>query len=106
MTISSRTPEGGPNRCPVCGHTFRIEPSRPLGDAPCPACATLLWFVTGAAAARFFDPEAAGLIELVAARLASARPRCGPSGWMSWAWTPSMSLSCSCESGSADRVAP
>lgn len=42
MTISSRTPEGGPNRCPVCGHTFRIEPSRPLGDAPCPACAAVV----------------------------------------------------------------
>jgi len=69
VTISTRTPEGTPNRCPVCGHAFRIEPSRPFGDAPCPACGTLLWFVTGAAAARFFDPETAGLIELVACRL-------------------------------------
>lgn len=68
MTISTRTPEGTPNRCPVCGHAFRIEPSCPIGDAPCPACGTLLWFVTGAAEARFFDPETAGLIELVAAR--------------------------------------
>lgn len=28
-----------------------------------------VWFVTGAAEARFFDPETAGPIELVAARL-------------------------------------
>jgi len=69
VTISTRTPEGTPNRCPVCGHAFRIESSRPFGDAPCPACGTLLWFVTEAAEARFFDPETAGLIELVASRL-------------------------------------
>src|SRR5262245_63759521 len=44
MTISSRTPEGSPNRCPVCGADFRTEPSRPPGDAPCPQCGHLLWF--------------------------------------------------------------
>jgi acyl carrier protein len=49
VTISSRTPEGTPNRCPVCGHGFRIEPSQPFGDAPCPACGTLLWFEWAAA---------------------------------------------------------
>ncbi|HUY90768.1 MAG TPA: acyl carrier protein [Pirellulales bacterium] len=43
-TISSRTPEGRPNRCPVCGESVCIEPSLPLGDAPCPQCGTLLWF--------------------------------------------------------------
>jgi len=43
-TISSRTPEGEPNRCPVCGHQVRLEPSRPAGDGPCPFCGTLLWF--------------------------------------------------------------
>jgi hypothetical protein len=69
VTISSRTPEGTPNRCPVCGHGFRIEPSQPFGDAPCPACGTLLWFVAGGEGPRYFDPEAAGLVELVAARL-------------------------------------
>lgn len=44
MTISSRTPEGTPNRCPVCDHDFRMEPSLPSGDAPCPACGSLVWF--------------------------------------------------------------
>jgi hypothetical protein len=44
MIISSRTPEGEPNRCPVCGDTLRIEPSDPAGDAPCPRCGHLLWF--------------------------------------------------------------
>lgn len=44
MTISSRTPEGAPNRCPVCGASIRIEPSFPPGDAPCPNCGSLLWF--------------------------------------------------------------
>ena len=44
MNISSRTPEGDPNRCPVCGLELRLEPSRPPGDAPCPSCGCLLWF--------------------------------------------------------------
>ena len=43
--ISSRTPEGEPNRCPVCGKRVAIEPSRQPGDAPCPHCGHLLWFV-------------------------------------------------------------
>ena len=27
MVISSRTPEGRPNHCPVCGSDLKIEPS-------------------------------------------------------------------------------
>src|SRR5688500_13749757 len=45
MVPSSRTPEGSPNRCPVCGNFLVIEPSQPLGDAPCPTCGHLLWFL-------------------------------------------------------------
>jgi hypothetical protein len=45
MTISSRTPEGLPNQCPVCRNEVRIGPSQPFGDAPCPHCGTLLWFL-------------------------------------------------------------
>jgi anti-sigma B factor antagonist len=48
MVISSRTPEGQPNRCPVCGSASKIEPSDPAGDAPCPACGHLLWFTWAA----------------------------------------------------------
>jgi hypothetical protein len=44
MAPSSRTPEGWPNRCPVCGKDVCIEPSTPPGDAPCPHCGHLLWF--------------------------------------------------------------
>lgn len=44
MFISSRTPEGSPNHCPVCGHDFKIEASDPPGDAPCPCCGHLVWF--------------------------------------------------------------
>jgi anti-anti-sigma factor len=44
MVISSRTPEGQPNRCPVCGDFLKVEPSDPPGDAPCPRCGHLLWF--------------------------------------------------------------
>jgi anti-sigma B factor antagonist len=44
MVVSSRTPEGQPNHCPVCGSQLRIEPSDPAGDAPCPRCGHLVWF--------------------------------------------------------------
>jgi tetratricopeptide (TPR) repeat protein len=44
MEPSSRTPEGWPSRCPVCGNEVCIEPSVPPGDAPCPHCGHLLWF--------------------------------------------------------------
>jgi hypothetical protein len=44
MTISSRTPEGEPNCCPICGRRVRLEPSDPSWDGPCPQCGHLLWF--------------------------------------------------------------
>jgi hypothetical protein len=44
MVISSRTPEGEDNHCPVCDNVLRLEPSRPPGDAPCPCCGVLVWF--------------------------------------------------------------
>ena len=46
MNISSRTPDGQPNRCAICGKPVIIEPSIPPGDAPCPHCGSLLWFVS------------------------------------------------------------
>ena len=40
MDISSRTPEGTPNRCPLCGTHLRIEPSSPPDfSVPCLAAA-------------------------------------------------------------------
>lgn len=50
MQPSSRTPEGQPNRCAVCGQEFRVEPSAPPGDAPCPRCGSLAWFPAAAQA--------------------------------------------------------
>ncbi len=44
MVISSRTPEGSSGRCVVCGSELKVEPSEPLGDAPCPRCGHLIWF--------------------------------------------------------------
>ena len=44
MTISSRTPEGEPHVCPVCGNVSAVEPSYPGGDSCCPACGHLLWW--------------------------------------------------------------
>jgi hypothetical protein len=44
MEPSSRTPEGEPNRCPICGNRVVLEPSDGTRDAPCPNCGCLLWF--------------------------------------------------------------
>jgi PTS system nitrogen regulatory IIA component len=49
MNPSTRTPEGEPNRCPICGKSVVIEPSAPR-DAPCSHCGALLWFPVGGAA--------------------------------------------------------
>ncbi|WP_339912019.1 DUF6882 domain-containing protein [Symmachiella dynata] len=44
MIPSSRTPEGTPNHCPLCGNDVQIELSTfPTDDAPCPHCGHLLW---------------------------------------------------------------
>src|SRR5262245_16195391 len=44
MVVSSRTPEGTPHHCPVCGKTSTVEPSYPGGDSCCPNCGQLLWW--------------------------------------------------------------
>lgn len=46
MVISTRTPEGLPSRCPLCGSQNNLEFSVPQGDAPCPNCGCLLWLST------------------------------------------------------------
>ena len=44
MVISSRTPEGTPHRCQVCGRISTVEPSYPPGDSCCSSCGSLLWW--------------------------------------------------------------
>lgn len=57
MVASSRTPEGTPNHCPVCKQTVQIEASLPFGDAPCPHCGCLLWFIAAESDVRFYPYE-------------------------------------------------
>ncbi len=54
MTISSRTPEGRPVRCPLCAAIVVIEPSVFFGDATCPNCGQWLWFLQSPAEIRVF----------------------------------------------------
>jgi acyl carrier protein len=44
MNVSSRTPEGTPHECPLCGAVSNLEPAFPGGDAVCPACGQLVWW--------------------------------------------------------------
>ena len=59
-------PEGRPNHCPVCDAFVLVEPSLPLGDAPCPNCGALLWFLNAPEGARLHE---ARIIERVLERL-------------------------------------
>jgi hypothetical protein len=56
MVISTRTPEGSPCRCPVCGKKVVVEFSIPPGDATCPVCGCLLWFSEDMLALTANDP--------------------------------------------------
>ena len=60
MTISTRTPEGFPHRCPVCGKTTNLEPAFPGGDSCCPSCGHLLWWFRNRFHG-FIDDETFGL---------------------------------------------
>lgn len=57
MTISSRTPEGQPTSCPLCLASVIVEPWVFFGDATCPNCGQLLWFIQTAETAHLFDAE-------------------------------------------------
>ncbi len=60
--ISSRTPEGEPNKCPVCGNEVCVEPSLWFGDAPCPNCGHLLWFFRTRRETYFIEHTAASVL--------------------------------------------
>ena len=69
--ISSRTPEGQPNKCPVCGNEVCVEPSLWFGDAPCPNCGHLLWFFRTRCETYFLEHEAASPLRDRVAAMAS-----------------------------------
>ena len=71
MTISSRTPEGLPNYCPICNSDICIEPSALFGDATCPNCGSLLWFLNVKSSTHVYDRSVSrGIRERVLAIIA------------------------------------
>ncbi len=59
MSIATRTSEGLPFRCKICGEVTLLEPSLPLGDAVCPRCGNLVvWFRDRIGANLGIDAEA------------------------------------------------
>ena len=73
-TISSRTPEGTPNRCPLCGNEVVVEPSLIFGDAPCPHCGQLLWFLRSGLGPVFWQYDVAdSLRQGIIARIAELK---------------------------------
>jgi hypothetical protein len=45
MVISTRTPEGEPLKCGVCGREHLVLSSWPPGDSVCPTCGSHAWLV-------------------------------------------------------------
>ena len=43
MDISTRTSEGIPSECPVCGKEINVSVCEPIGDSVCPHCGSLLY---------------------------------------------------------------
>lgn len=43
MHVASRTTEGWPCTCPVCGKRMSVAPGTPLGDIICPHCGVLFF---------------------------------------------------------------
>ena len=71
MTISSRTPEGEPIHCPICQADVVIEPSVVFGDATCPNCGSLLWFLAVGSQPQIFEyARSSGIRERVLAIVA------------------------------------
>lgn len=56
MTISSQTPEGPRQHCPICGERAAIETSL-QGDACCPSCGHLLWHFQNKLKLETLDPN-------------------------------------------------
>ena len=69
MNISSRTPDGIPNRCPICGAEVKIMPSISTRDAPCPSCGYSLWFIVRRPNVYFFIRHRAELSGLLGSRV-------------------------------------
>ena len=79
MIISSRTPEGQPGTCPLCLADVVVEPSILFGDATCPKCGQLLWFMQFSEVARFFVPRSLQskdrILDIIANQLGVDRDR-------------------------------
>ncbi len=46
MIISTRTPEGEPLKCGVCGYDHLVLFSSPQDDTVCPTCGAHAWLVS------------------------------------------------------------
>ncbi len=43
MNVSTRTTEGLPSECPLCGKLMSVAPGDPLSDLVCPHCGSLFF---------------------------------------------------------------
>lgn len=76
MAVASRTPEGEPFACRVCGAVDRAEPSPLTGDAVCPRCGGYLASVLAR-----FDELLGGAEPVTLDTGLDSLPNCDPYDW-------------------------
>ncbi|MFL5331411.1 MAG: hypothetical protein ACJ8C4_21185 [Gemmataceae bacterium] len=78
--VASRTPEGEPAECMLCGRKALVSPSNfPTADAPCPSCGSLLWL--SGSPEREFGDEMSGVINAMRAAIQRGAERLADLKW-------------------------
>lgn len=71
---SSRTPEGEPLRCSMCGALHCVDVSRPPGDSVCPSCGAHVWVPHGFVQGEATKAQIQSFVEQLLALCRSDRP--------------------------------
>ncbi len=75
MTISTRTPEGDPLKCVVCGKEHLVLSSNPPGDSVCPTCGSHSWIVLKKIEAQFPTAEVLQIVPVFVDKIRLSRSK-------------------------------
>ena len=75
MTISTRTPEGDPLKCVVCGKEHLVLSSNPSGDSVCPTCGSHSWILSKKTEAQFPTAEVIRIVPVFVDKIRLSRSK-------------------------------
>ncbi len=75
MTISTRTPEGDPLKCVVCGKEHLVLSSNPPGDSVCPTCGSHSWIVSKKIEAQFPTADVVQIVPVFVDKIRLSRSK-------------------------------